>query len=183
MGRPLRIEFPGAVYHVTSRGDRRESIFRDAADRRLLLDIVDSSMRRLDAEMLAFCLMGNHYHFVLQTRQANLSRLMRHVNGVYSQAFNRRHGLVGHLFQGRFKAIHVDQEAYFMEVSRYVELNPAEGATSLQCDILLDPGRRSRDPGAPVVGTVRGRPARAHRPRSPLTNRPRARAKGSRWMR
>jgi putative transposase len=74
--------------------------------------------------MLAYCLMGNHYHFVLHTRQANLSLLMRHINGVYTQSFNRRHGKVGHLFQGRFKAILVDREAYLLEVCRYVELNP-----------------------------------------------------------
>jgi REP element-mobilizing transposase RayT len=81
-------------------------------------------MARFDAQVLAYCLMGNHYHFVLHTRQGNLSALMRHVNGVYTQAFNRRHGKVGHLFQGRFKAILVDREAYLLEVCRYVELNP-----------------------------------------------------------
>ena len=74
--------------------------------------------------MLAYCLMGNHYHFVLHTRQANLSLLMRHINGVYTQAYNRRHNKVGHLFQGRFKAILVDRDAYLLEVCRYVELNP-----------------------------------------------------------
>jgi len=124
MARPLRIEFEGAVYHVTSRGDRRESIFIDSEDRLGLLTVVAEAMRRFDAEILAYCLMGNHYHFVVHTRQANLSRLMRHVNGVYTRAFNQRHGLVGHLFQGRFKSIHVDRDAYLMELCRYVELNP-----------------------------------------------------------
>ncbi len=124
MARPLRIEFPDAVYHVTSRGDRQESIFGDAADHRLLLDVVDQAMARLDAEVLAFCLMGNHYHFVLRTRQPNLSRLMRHINGQYTQAYNRRHGLSGHLFQGRFHAVLIDSDAYLIEVCRYVELNP-----------------------------------------------------------
>lgn len=124
MAGPLRIEFPGAVYHVTSRGDRREPIFEDDEDRVALLEVVGQAMSRFDAEMVAYCLMGNHYHFLLGTRQANLSRLMRHLNGVYTQRYNRRHGKVGHLFQGRFKAILVDRDAYLLEVCRYVELNP-----------------------------------------------------------
>jgi REP element-mobilizing transposase RayT len=124
MSRPLRIEFPGAVYHVTSRGDRRERIFADDQDRRCLLEVLEQGLERFDAEAVAYCLMGNHYHFVLHTRSANLSLLMRHINGVYSQRFNRRHGLVGHLLQGRFKAVLVDRDAYLLEVCRYVELNP-----------------------------------------------------------
>jgi putative transposase len=124
MTRPLRIEFPGAVYHVTSRGDRREPIFVDDEDRQGLLDIVAQALSRFDAQALAYCLMDNHYHFVLHTRQANLSLLMRHINGVYTQAFNRRHGKAGHLFQGRFKAVLVDRDAYLLEVCRYVDLNP-----------------------------------------------------------
>jgi REP element-mobilizing transposase RayT len=124
MARPLRIEFPNAVYHITARGNRREPIFVDDRDRHKLLDIVGQAFSRFDALMLAYCLMGNHYHFVLQTRQANLSRLMRHINGVYAQTLNHRHGEVGHLFQGRFKAILVDRDAYLLEVCRYAELNP-----------------------------------------------------------
>ena len=124
MSRPLSIEFPGAIYHVTSLGDRREAIFVDDEDRRALLAVVAQAMDRFDADILAYCLMGNHYHFVLHTRQANLSRLMRHLNGVYTQDFNRRHGKVGHLFQGRFKAVLVDREAYPLAVCRYIELNP-----------------------------------------------------------
>jgi putative transposase len=123
MTRPLRIEFPGAVYHVTSRGDRRESIFLDDTDRQALLAVLGSGLTRYNAQMLAYCLMGNHYHFVLHTRAANLSLLMRHINGVYTQSYNRRHGVVGHLLQGRFKAILVDRDAYLLEVCRYVELN------------------------------------------------------------
>ena len=124
MARPLRIEFPGAVYHVTARGDRREPIFVDDEDRIALLEVVGQALSRFDAEALAYCLMGNHYHFVLHTRQANLSLLMRHINGVYTQTYNRRHDKVGHLFQGRFKAIIVDRDAYLLEVCRYVDLNP-----------------------------------------------------------
>ena len=124
MARPLRIEFPGAVYHVTARGDRREDIFVDDKDRQALLAVVAQASSRFDAQALAYCLMDNHYHFVLHTRQANLSLLMRHINGVYTQAYNRRHGQVGHLFQGRFKSILVDRDAYLLEVVRYVDLNP-----------------------------------------------------------
>jgi len=121
MSRPLRIEFPGAIYHVTSRGDRREPIFDDDVDRGALLGVLAQAMERFDAQVLAYCLMGNHYHFVLHTRQGNLSLLMRHLNGVYTQAYNRRHAKVGHLFQGRFKAILVDRDAYLLEVCRYVQ--------------------------------------------------------------
>jgi REP element-mobilizing transposase RayT len=129
MSRPLRIEFPNAIYHVTARGDRREPIYLDDDDRIAQLRVVAQAMQRFDAQVLAYCQMGNHYHLVLHTRQANLSRLMRHLNGVYTQAFNRRHGLVGHLFQGRFKAILVDRDAYLLALCRYVERNPvAAGA-------------------------------------------------------
>ena len=137
MSRPSRIEFPGAVYHVTSRGDRREMIYRDDDDRGAQLTVIAQAMDRFDAQVLTYCLMGNHFHLVLHTRQANLSRLMRHVNGVYTQAFNRRHGLVGHLFQGRFKAILVDREAYLLALCRYVERNPvAAGIASAPDDWL-----------------------------------------------
>ena len=124
MARPLRIEFPGAVYHVTSRGDRREDIFEDDVDRYALLDILGQGLARFNARVCSYCLMSNHYHFVLLTLDGNLSRLMRHINGVYTQTYNRRHGKVGHLFQGRFKAILVDRDQYLLEVCRYVELNP-----------------------------------------------------------
>jgi REP element-mobilizing transposase RayT len=124
MSRPLRIEFAGALYHVTSRGDRREPIFDDDADRADLLDTFSQGLARFDAACLAYCLMGNHYHLVVRTNQPNLSRFMRHVNGVYTQRFNRRHCKVGHVFQGRFNAILVDRDAYLLEVCRYVDLNP-----------------------------------------------------------
>jgi REP element-mobilizing transposase RayT len=124
MSRPLRLEFPGALYHITCRGDRHEAIYRSDADRAAHLQVLADGLDRFDAQVLAFCLMGNHYHLVLHTRRANLSRLMRHVNGVYSQQFNRRYGLIGHLFQGRYKAILVDRDAYLWTLCRYVERNP-----------------------------------------------------------
>jgi REP element-mobilizing transposase RayT len=124
MTRPLRLEFEGALYHVTSRGDRREPIYEDDDDRREWLAVLADGLDRFQATAYAYCLMGNHYHIVMQTYRPNLSRLMRHVNGVYTLRYNRRHGKVGHLFQGRFKAVLVDQESYFLEVCRYVDLNP-----------------------------------------------------------
>jgi len=124
MSRPLRIEYPGAVYHVTSRGDRREPIYRDDADRALYLRILGDAMARYAVRALAYCLMGNHYHLVLHTPAGGLSRFMRQLNGVYTQACNRRHGQVGHLFQGRYKAILVDRDAYLLALVRYVERNP-----------------------------------------------------------
>jgi REP element-mobilizing transposase RayT len=134
MARPLRIEFPGAIYHVTSRGDRREPIFEDDEDRDSFLTIVGQAMERFDAAALAYCLMGNHYHIVVHTRRANLSRLMQQLNGIYTQAYNLRHKKVGHLFQGRFKGILVDENAYLLEVCRYVDLNP------LRARMVRDPG-------------------------------------------
>jgi REP-associated tyrosine transposase len=124
MTRPLRLEFEGALYHVTSRGDRREPIFEDDDDRREWLAVLAEALDRFEATTYAYCLMGNHYHVVMQTHRPNLSRLMRHVNGVYTLRYNRCHDKVGHLFQGRFKAVLVDQESYFLEVCRYVDLNP-----------------------------------------------------------
>ena len=124
MARPLRIEFPGAVYHATSRGNERGLIFRDDEDRRCFLAVLDRTVARWRWVVHAYCLMGNHYHLVIETPEPNLSRGMRQLNGEYTQAFNRRHGRVGHLFQGRFKALVVEKESHLLEVCRYVVLNP-----------------------------------------------------------
>ena len=124
MSRPLRIELAGGLYHVTSRGDRREEIYRDDEDREAWLEQLGAACERFNWRVHAYCEMTNHYHFVVETPQANLSKGMRQLNGVYTQYFNRRHGLVGHLFQGRFKAILVERDAYLLELSRYVVLNP-----------------------------------------------------------
>lgn len=124
MVRPLRIQYPGAVYHVTSCGDSREPIAQDDIDRAAFLSVVAQAFERFEAHAWAYCLMGSHYHLIIRTRQANLSRLMRHINGAYTQTFNCRHQLTGHLFQGRFKAILVDSDSYPLEVCRYVDLKP-----------------------------------------------------------
>lgn len=124
MARPLRIEFNGALYHVTSRGDRREDIYEDDRDRELFLEVLAEVVERFNWLCHAYCLMGNHYHLVIETPEGNLSQGMRQLNGVYTQASNRRHRRSGHLFQGRFKAIVVDKDSYLLELTRYVVLNP-----------------------------------------------------------
>lgn len=124
MARPIRIEFGGALYHVTARGDRRESIFEDAVDREQFLDILGDVIGAYNWLCPAYCLMTNHYHLVIVTPDANLSKGMRQLNGVFTQWSNRRHRRTGHLFQGRFKAILVDADSYLLELTRYVVLNP-----------------------------------------------------------
>jgi putative transposase len=124
MARPLRLEYEGAVYHVTSRGNARESIFRVDPDRELFLQGLRETVQRFGWICHAYCLMTNHYHLLIETPEPNLSRGMRHLNGVYTQAFNRRHGRVGHVLQGRFKSIVVEKESHLLELARYVVLNP-----------------------------------------------------------
>jgi REP element-mobilizing transposase RayT len=105
MARPLRIEFPGAIYHITSRGNAQAAIFADDRVREELLGVLGDAVSRFHWLCHAYCLMDNHYHLLIETPEPNLSLGMRQLNGVYTQRFNRRHGRVGHLFQGRFKAI------------------------------------------------------------------------------
>lgn len=124
MSRPLRIEYPGAIYHLTSRGNARSNIYVTDADRIDFLKLLAQTCQRFGWHSYAWCLMGNHYHLVIETSEANLSRGMRHINGVYTQTFNRTHQRVGHLFQGRYKAILVEKDSYLLEVIRYVLLNP-----------------------------------------------------------
>lgn len=124
MARPLRIEYPGALYHVTTRGNARADIYLDDGDRRAFLAVLAQVDERFGWRLFAYCLMGNHYHLLVETPRANLSRGMRQLNGVYTQRFNRAHGRVGHLFQGRYKAILVEREAHLLELCRYVVLNP-----------------------------------------------------------
>jgi putative transposase len=124
MARPLRIEYDGALYHITSRGNARKAIFKDDEDREAFLEILHSTNVRYNWLCHAYCLMDNHYHLIIETPDGNLSRGMRQLNGVYTQAYNRRHKREGHIFQGRYKAILVQKESYLLEVSRYVVLNP-----------------------------------------------------------
>ncbi|MCB1934784.1 MAG: transposase [Nitrosomonas sp.] len=124
MARPLRIELSGGLYHVTSRGDRREDIYLDDVDRSNWVTLFGHVCKRFNWVCHAYCLMDNHYHIVVETAEANLSKGMRQLNGVYTQNFNRRHNRVGHVYQGRYKAILVDKDSYLLELSRYVVLNP-----------------------------------------------------------
>jgi REP element-mobilizing transposase RayT len=120
----LRIEYEGAVYHVTSRGNARQDIFIDDLDRTAFLEILADTVERFGWLCHAYCLMTNHYHLLIETPHANLSRGMQHLNGVYTQRFNRRHGRIGYLMQGRFKSVLVEKESYLLELARYVVLNP-----------------------------------------------------------
>ena len=124
MTRPLRLQFPGALYHVTSRGNRRSQIFRDDVDRTTWLDVLAMVSERHHCIVHSFCLMSNHFHLMFETVEPNLCRAMRQLNGEYAQLFNRRHRTVGHLFQGRYKAILVQKETYLLELTRYIVLNP-----------------------------------------------------------
>jgi len=124
MARPLRIEYPGAVYHITSRGNAGNDIFLCDEDRIFFLDLFAEVVKRYNWICHSYCLMGNHYHLLIETADGNLSLGMRHLNGVYTQKHNWRHGKTGHVFQGRYKAIIVDKDSYLLELCRYVVLNP-----------------------------------------------------------
>ncbi len=124
MARPLRIYYSNAVYHITARGNERKAIVQDDVDRERFVQILADMVAQYQVLCHAWVLMDNHYHLIIETPHANLSRAIRHLNGVYTQAFNRCHNRVGHLFQGRFTAILIEKEAYLLELSRYVVLNP-----------------------------------------------------------
>jgi putative transposase len=134
MARPIRLEFSGAIYHVTARGDRREAVYEDDEDRVLFLDWLGVVAGEFNWVCHAYCLMGNHYHLVIETPDGNLSKGMRQLNGVYTQISNRRHRRGGHLFQGRYKAILVDADSYLLELTRYVVLNP------VRAGMVAEPG-------------------------------------------
>lgn len=124
MARPLRIEYPGAVYHVLTRGNNRQAIFRDDADRRVYLAKVRRYCAEKEVELLCYCLLPNHVHLLVQTPQGNLSKLMQAFQTSYTRHFNRRHGRTGHVFEQRYKAFLVDRDNYLLQVSRYIHLNP-----------------------------------------------------------
>ena len=133
MSRPLRLEFAGALYHVTSRGNERKAIYLDEADFRNFLELVGQVCERHNWVVHAYCLMTNHYHLLVETPDANLSLGMRQLNGVYTQLFNRSHKRVGHLIQGRYKAILVQKDSHLLEVSRYIVLNPVRAGMVDNC--------------------------------------------------
>lgn len=124
MARQLRIEFPGALYHVMSRGNERNPICKNDSDRALFIETLKDSAELAGVEVIAYVLMDNHYHMIIKTPNANLSRFMRHFGVTYTVRFNRRYGRSGHLFQGRFKAILIEKDPYLTVLSRYIHLNP-----------------------------------------------------------
>lgn len=124
MARPLRIEFPGAFYHITARGNARSTIFLDIDDRRSWFALLGDVCEQFKWRCYAYCQMGNHFHLLIETPEPSLSRGMRQLNGVYAQRFNRRHAKCGHVLQGRYHAVIVDQHSYLLELIRYVVLNP-----------------------------------------------------------
>jgi len=126
MSRPLRIEYPGAWYHVMNRGRRSEEIFTDKRDYQCFVDLLKETSEMWGLRITAYCLMPNHYHLLIQTPQANLSRSMRHVNGIYTQRFNRRHECDGQLFRGRYKSILVEEDRYLCQLVRYIHQNPVK---------------------------------------------------------
>jgi REP element-mobilizing transposase RayT len=126
MARPLRIQFPGAVYHVTNRGNEQKAIFKNDADRRKFLEILSESAATYSARIYSFVLMANHVHLLVETPLGNLSEFMRHFNITYTSYFNRHHRRVGHLYQGRYKSILVDRDEYLSMASSYIHLNPVK---------------------------------------------------------
>lgn len=126
MARPLRIEYPGAFYHVMNRGLERREIFRSSQDYEKFLTLFDPLFDRYQIRIHSYCLMPNHYHLYIETPQGHLSKIMRQLDGVYTQNYNRRYKRVGPLMQGRYKAILIEKESYSLELSRYIHLNPVK---------------------------------------------------------
>lgn len=124
MSRPLRIEYPGAWYHVMNRGRRREKIFASSEDYEIFIMVLREAVEMWNLKVAAYCLMSSHYHLLLHTPDGNISRCMRHINGVYTQRYNRQHKKDGQLFRGRYKAVTVDGDSYLLEVLRYIHRNP-----------------------------------------------------------
>ena len=134
MARPLRIEYPGAVYHITGRGNERKAIFKDDHDRKAFLSTLQHANNRYNWTCHSYCLMNNHYHLLIETPDGNLSIGMRQLNGIYTQLYNKRHKRNGHLFQGRYKAILIQKDTHLLEVYRYIVLNPVRAGTVGQPD-------------------------------------------------
>ena len=124
MSRPLRIEYPGAWYHVMNRGRRREKIFLSRNDYETFIKVLQETSDGWNLKISAYCLMSNHYHLLVHTPDGNISRCMRHINGIYTQRFNRHHKKDGQLFRGRYKAVLVDADSHLLEVLRYIHRNP-----------------------------------------------------------
>jgi REP element-mobilizing transposase RayT len=126
MSRPLRIEYPGAWYHVMNSGRRHESIFSDKHDYSMFIDLLIEASEMWNVNVAAYCLMTTHYHILLQTPDGNISRCMRHLNSIYTQRYNRRHGFDGQLFRGRYKSILACNDSHLLQLVRYIHKNPVK---------------------------------------------------------
>lgn len=126
MARKPRVWFPGAMYHITNRGNRRSSIFLDDKDRHKYLELLEETRSAFPYILHAYCLMTNHTHLQIETIQTHPKEIMHMLNSRYAMYFNKRHELVGHVFQGRYGSELIDSRQYFLEVSRYIHLNPVE---------------------------------------------------------
>jgi putative transposase len=145
MARPLRIEYPNAFYHITSRGNERRAIFGSKGDYDRFLGYFESATERYGARIHCFCLMPNHYHLLLETPRANLRRILHHLNTSYTNYFNAKTERVGHLFQGRYRAILVEKDTYALELSRYIHLNP------VRANLVKEPSQYSWSSYLPYV--------------------------------
>ncbi|MFQ6084578.1 MAG: transposase, partial [Candidatus Aminicenantia bacterium] len=127
MARPLRIEYEGAFYHITARGNEKRVIFHDREDREKFFSYLEETESRYGSLIHMYCLMDNHYHLLIETPLGNISRVMQYINSSYTTYFNSKYRRIGHLFQGRYKSILVEKDAYASELSRYIHLNPVRG--------------------------------------------------------
>ena len=130
MARPLRILYPDAWYHIMNRGRRREPIFTEGKDYQVFIELLKETSETWNIRIAAYCLMPNHYHLLIQTPEGNVSRGMRHIDGVYTQRFNRFHGCDGQLLRGRYKAILVDADEYLLQLVRYIHRNPVRAGVT-----------------------------------------------------
>lgn len=126
MGREKRIWFPGATFHIMSRGNRRQNIFHEKEDYQVFFQLIQDTRKRYPFELHAYCCMRNHYHMLLETQEKEIWMIMRRINHLYASFYNYKYGFTGHLFQGRYKSCLVKSDAYFLQTSRYIHLNPVK---------------------------------------------------------
>lgn len=157
MPRPLRADFAGATHHIIARGNRKQEIFLDASDYRKFLTLLGEIADELSWSVLSYCLMPNHYHLLLRTKDANLASGMRRLNSRFSQSANWRHENVGHLFQGRYKSFLVEEERYLMALLRYIALNPVKAGLTQKPEDWQWSNYATFLPGAAAVPSWHGR--------------------------
>lgn len=152
MTRQLRTEFPGALYHIYSRGNNKKMIFLEDADRYKFLNILNKALRKCNYLCYGYCIMGTHFHLMLETPDGNISRGMHILHSTYAQYFNRKHGCVGHVFQGRFHSVLVQRELYLLVLCRYIVLNP------IRAGLVNHPGEYTWSSFNEMIGTIKQEP-------------------------